>query len=474
MKVTIKGIVKENREDILVDKIVKSLLDDTEYRLYHRFMGEIVCELKYPMFKGLPRVYDRVDIVEFLNMFKNEKDSELTSFRSSIEWNNYLESNYGMSGEYNVSKIGIRYYNTLFTRILDEFENFHYTPDYGPVNESVENREDRLVDRVVESLLGDTTYEFIPTMERVMSEVKCPMYNYPIYFNESEIRSHLNDFKEKGVDVIFFNLYDYNYMDDNYSIKDETILEKIYLKYYTILFTNILNDFDNYERKPMNESVENKEDLLVDKISQFMLDDTEIIDEFIPTMERVIIFYPFYTIENFYSTDKVLPILLKRGYDIDFVNYVQNTYSIKDWNLIVNISQRYYSLLYDKVKEMLGSPNDPMNESVERKEDTLNKIVDFMISDTKWDVFMEHEEVEDDEDWTYVKVTMYWPGGDSEDYNLKDFEVVWEKFIMGNIDRMYLEQQFGITEEWVKQELYNRYISILRPIIYEEMKNYTE
>lgn len=242
MKVTIKGIVRENREDLLIDKIVESLLNDTEYKVYHRFMGEYVCEVKFPMFKGLPRIYDRVDIVEFINMFKDQKDSELTSFRSSIDWNNYLESNYGMSGEHNVSKIGIRYYNTLFTRILKDFDDYHYVPDYGPVN-----------------------------------------------------------------------------------------------------------------------------------------------------------------------------------------------------------------------------------ESVERKEETLNRIVDYMISDTKWDVYIEHEE-----DWEYVKVTMYWPGGDHEDYNTSDFEVVWEKFIMGEIDRKYLEQQFGITEEWIKQELYNRYINKLRPIIYEEMISYFE
>ena len=266
-----------------------------------------------------------------------------------------------MSGELNVSKIGIRYYNTLFTSILDEFDNFQYTPDYGPVNESVGNREDLLIDRVVESLLGDTTYEVYHTFMGGMScEVRYPMYDNPIYYDESDINTNQNTIKEKGMDVIFFNLYDYNYMDDNYSIKDETILEKIFLKYYTILFTNILNDFDNYEHKPMNESVE-------------------------------------------------------------------------------------------------------------RKEETLNRIVDYMISDTKWDVYMEYEE-----DWEYVKVTMYWPGGDHEDYKTSDFEVVWEKFIMGDIDRKYLEQQFGITEEWIKQELYNRYINKLRPIIYEEMISYFE
>lgn len=463
MKVTIKDIVKENREDLLIDKIVESLLNDTKYRLYH--MGEILCEVKFPMFKGSPRIYDRVEFLILLNMFKDEKDSELTSFRSSIDWNNYLESNYGISGELNVSKIGIRYYNTLFTRILDEFDNFQYTPDYGPVNESVGNREDILIDRVVESLLGDTTYEVYrednPVVLTLVS-VKYPMYREPMIFNRYQIKSYLNTFKEKGVEVIFFNLYDYNYMDDNYTIKDETILEKIFLKYYTILFTNILNDFDNYEHKPMNESVGNREDLLVNKISQYMIDDTE----YYFHRDRVIIDYPSEGF-NSYTIEKVLPLLLKRGYDMDFVNYVRSTYSIKDWNLIVNISQRYYSLLYDKVKELLGSSKNPMNESVERKEETLNRIVDYMISDTKWDVYMEYEE-----DWAYVQVTMYWPGGDHEDYKTSDFEVVWEKFIMGDIDRKYLEQHFGITEEWIKQELYNRYIHKLRPIIYEEMINY--
>ena len=188
------------------------------------------------------------------------------------------------------------------------------------------------------------------------------MYEEPMIYNRFMIKSHLNYFKEKEDESerIFFYDSDYNYMDDNYSIKDETILKKIYLKYNTILLTNILNDIDNH---------------------------------------RTI----------------------------------------------------------------------PMNESVERKEDTLNRIVDYMISDTKWDVYMEYEE-----DWEYVMVTMYWPGGDHEDYKTSDFEVVWEKFIMGDNDRKYLEQQFGITEEWIKQELYNRYIHKLRPIIYEEMINYTE
>jgi len=334
-----------------------------------------------------------------------------------------------------------------------------------------ESKEDLLVDRVVESLLGDTTYGvYHRFMGEIISEVKCPWNDsHPIYYNEIESISHLNAFKNMTEWGYAYGTNITNYMDKNYGITDENILGKIYLKYYTVLFTNILNDFDNYERKPMNESVENKEDLLVDKISQFMLDDTEIIDEFIPTMERVIIFYPFYTIENFYSTDKVLPILLKRGYDLDFVNYVQNTYSIKDWNLITNISQRYYSLLYDKVKEMIGSSNNPMNESVKRKEDTLNKIVDFMVQDTTWLIFMD---TYGDDGSEHVRVEITFPSGDLDEFPMDEMDVEWEQFFMNESDRDYLEEQFGITERWITQELYNRYIKKLRPIIYEEMVNY--
>lgn len=200
-----------------------------------------------------------------------------------------------------------------------------------------------------------------------------------------------------------------------------------------------------------------------------MFEDTPV--EINQNTERVIIDYPFYKFpwKNNYSFEKALPTLLRRGYDIDMVNYIQNTYSIKDWNLIVNISHTYYRLLYYKVKEMMGSNSNSINESVERKEETLNRIVDFMIEDTKWDVYMEEEE-----DWEYVQVTIYWPGGDSEEYKTVDMEKDWGMFHTGGSDESYIKNNFGITEIWIIQELYNRYIKKLRPIIYEEMKNFED
>ena len=325
-----------------------------------------------------------------------------------------------------------------------------------------ESKEDLLVDRVVESLLGDTTYEvYHRFMGEIISEVKCPWNDGdPIYYNEIESISHLNAFKNMTEWGYAYGTNITNYMDKNYGITDENILGKIYLKYYTILFTNILNDFDNYEHKPMNESKENKEDLLVNKISQYMLDDTE----YYFHRDRVIIVYPSEGF-NSYSIDRVLPLLLRRGYDLNLVNYVNDTYSIKDWNLITNISQRYYSLLYDKVKELLVSSKNPMNESVERKEDTLNRIVDFMIQDSRWTYFYE---TEDGIDHLMVEITF--PSGDSNEFPIGDIEEDWEKFYIDESDREYLEDQFGITQRWIIQELYNRYINKLRPIICEKMK----
>lgn len=242
MKVTIKGIVKENREDLLIDKIVESLLNDTEYKVYHRFMGEYVCEVKFPMFKGLPRIYDRVDIVEFINMFKDQKDSELTSFRSSIDWNNYLESNYGISGDYYVSKIGVRYYNILFTRILKDFDDYHYVPDYGPVNESVDKKLDDTINRIVDYMIEDTKWDVYEEWEEDWSYVMVTLY-YP----GGEYENYRMEEMERDWDR--FNLYDgdVQYVKDHFGIDQKWIIEELYNRYIKKLRPIIYEEMKNYE-----------------------------------------------------------------------------------------------------------------------------------------------------------------------------------------------------------------------------------
>lgn len=90
-----------------------------------------------------------------------------------------------------------------------------------------------------------------------------------------------------------------------------------------------------------------------------------------------------------------------------------------------------------------------------------------MIEDTTWDVY-EGE----DGDWSYVMVDIDWPGGDREEFTLEDMENDWPMFHLTGVDKNYIIDQFGITDEITIQELYNTYINKIRPIIYDEMFNY--
>ena len=456
MKVTIKGIIKENREDLLIDRVVESLLGDTTHQVYHRFMGEIVCEVIYPMYRE-PMMYNRYEIKSHLNTFK-EKGVEVIFF--NLYDYNYMDDNYTIKDETILEKIYLKYYTILFTNILNDFDNY----ERKPIDESVENKEELVVDKISHFILDDTVVKMDQRLERV--EIFFPFYesknNYPMV-NKFTFERVLNILLQRMENINTRSPEILTYIMYTYGVEDWDLMVKITKRYYSLLYDKIKELLES-NSNTINESVENKEEQIINKISQYMLEDTEV--EVNKRYERVYINYPSEGF-NSYTIEKVLPLLLKRGYDINFVNYVQDTYSIKDWNLIVNISQRYYSLLYDKVKELLGSSNNFMNESVERKEETLNRIVDFMIQDTTWDVHMEYEE-----DWEYVEITINYPGGDRDDYKIDMVEKEWDMFHIGERDIVYIENNFGITERWIMQELYNRYINKLRPILYNEMINF--
>lgn len=110
----------------------------------------------------------------------------------------------------------------------------------------------------------------------------------------------------------------------------------------------------------------------------------------------------------------------------------------------------------------------PMTESVDKTERFIDKIVDFMIKDTVWETDLNM----DDTGIGYTVVTIYWPSGEVEEYSLKDFAEEWEKFYMTGYDIQYLNDEFTIYDDDVIQELYNRYIKKLRPIIYEDIKKF--
>jgi hypothetical protein len=92
---------------------------------------------------------------------------------------------------------------------------------------------------------------------------------------------------------------------------------------------------------------ENKEDLIVNKISQYMLEDTQY--EYNQRGERMVILFPFYNVENYYSLENVLRILIKRKENIntrspEILTYILYTYGVEDWDLIVKITKRYFRI----------------------------------------------------------------------------------------------------------------------------------
>jgi len=251
----------------------------------------------------------------------------------------------------------------------------------------------------------------------------------------------------------------FEYCRDMYGLTVDEIYD-MWEKYRTTIRNRVSN-------RNINESVGNREEQIINSISQYMLEDTPV--EINQHTEKIIIDYPFYEFGEYtnYRFEEVLPILLKRGYDMDMVNYLQKTYSIKDWNLIVGISHRYYKLLYYKVKEIIPPPYLSINESMDRKSNYLDKIVDYMIEDTKWEITMERGNYEN-----YVQVSIIWPGGGDSIFGIEQMGDYWDIYYWDLSDQEYLENNFGINDIVLIQELYNRYINELRHIIYKEMKDF--
>lgn len=137
------------------------------------------------------------------------------------------------------------------------------------------NRLDQLVDRVVESLLGETTYQvYHKFMGEIVCKIECPMFVTDLGYNQYEIEGYLNELKKSNRYNWEIPLGDYEYLDKHYGITDETIIRKIYFKYHIILFTGIINAFNNYQRKPINEST-NRLDQLVEYVSNNLYQDTK-------------------------------------------------------------------------------------------------------------------------------------------------------------------------------------------------------
>lgn len=331
-----------------------------------------------------------------------------------------------------------------------------------------ENMEELFIDRVVESLLADTTYQvYHKFMGEIVCKIECPMFVTDLGYNQYEIEGYLNELKESNRYNWEIPLGDYEYLDRNYGITDETIIRKIYFKYHIILFTGIINAFNNYQRKPINESVY-KYDQLVDMIVNNLIDETKY--NFRDIDNEVIVYITFPGDPQNYDRFKMKELKPSNilWYSVQDMVYINTQFGIDDLTTMNYIWEKYYILLYTKIKDEYDkiwknrNKDNSLNESMNRQDQLIEYISNNLYQDTKYRFLYDY----DDE----IRVIITWPTESGEqDYNIWDMED-WDVFYYDDKDLNYMDKHYGITDEDLIEKIFNTYIQRLAPVIYKKME----
>lgn len=138
-----------------------------------------------------------------------------------------------------------------------------------------------------------------------------------------------------------------------------------------------------------------KENMVIDKIVNFMLEDTRYKIKTIKDEPVARIVYPFYVgeifLEDWNGCDYHLNYMGDYPLDDEGVNYISNQYGITDTSIILEIFNRYIKILFTKIqKEIEDFGDDSLNESDiilkesdDRRKNYLDKVLEFIINDTQ-------------------------------------------------------------------------------------------
>jgi Fe-S cluster assembly iron-binding protein IscA len=212
----------------------------------------------------------------------------------------------------------------------------------GSINESVDNKE-KYLDKIVDYMVEDTTI--------TPKEILFPFMTKPY------LRSPYG--KPENFPFHFFYEVFTQYCSDNYGLTENESYS-VWEKYKSILIGN----------KLINESVDNKE-IYLDKISQYIIDDTEL------DYEQKLVTYPF--IPNINSqwglSTPLSYVQYESPFFIEFSNYCNSMYGLTEYE--INYVWHQYKVIFNhKIN------SKPMNESVDSKKIYLDKIVQYIIDDT--------------------------------------------------------------------------------------------
>ena len=266
-----------------------------------------------------------------------------------------------------------------------------------------------------------------------------------------------------GPKSLMNNVYVQNFLTycmDTYGVTlEERELRDLWLKYLYTLRPKITGF-------TINESVDRKNEYL-DKVVNFLVDDTKLdhIQEELTLSLGSVGFKIIYFSDFLWTTAHFL-------HDIPsyFSNYIIDTYGLSgDENRYVWEQYRYSirNKILSIMKEKYGSNN--INESVDRKSDYLDKIVNFLIDDTEYRIYTNRYDRS-----STVDVDIWFPSTPDNGYTYKKHEIYeWTVDNEWNLDDGedvdFICDTYSICDINTIQEIYNRYIQKLSSIIYDEM-----
>ena len=266
-----------------------------------------------------------------------------------------------------------------------------YSDDYSEnsLNESINDKENMVIDKIVNFMLEDTQYKIKTIKDEFVVRIVYPFYGDKIYTEEwGGIDYYLDNLVgDYPLDVIHVD-----YINNQYGITDTSLILDIFNRYIKILFTKLKKELESkMENDSLNESINDKENMVIDKIVNFMLEDTQTTLSKQEGEPVIKISYPFYSEQivimkwwdlNYYLDNLVDDYTLS---DVK-VNYISNQYGITDTSLILDIFNKYILLLFTKLKKELESKmeNDSLNESInDRRKNYLDKVLEYILSDTQ-------------------------------------------------------------------------------------------
>jgi hypothetical protein len=231
------------------------------------------------------------------------------------------------------------------------------------INESISDKENIIIDKIVNFMLEDTNYKIKTIKDEPVVRIVYPFYGDAVYTEDWDgIDYHLNFMGGWSVGTD-----DYTYMNDQFGITNKNIIQEIFNKYSKILFTQLKKEIEGkMGRSNINESVEIN-NRFIDKVVESLIGDTKIIR----TLGTIL-----YPPVNFHSPHTSLLLPSKVFYN-EFSDYCEKHYGTTSDEFDI-VWKKYSKIMFDK----FDKGEIILKESDDRRKNYLDKVLEFILSDT--------------------------------------------------------------------------------------------